>query len=236
VEMDVNVNKVKNISPIKIQEVKNIDPVEIKKVSKIAPIAAHIKEVNHIDPITVEPLRVNEIRHIDPLSIESVNITKLPNVNVSVHQIPDLNINVRRLPPLAIGMYQNFRIPSEYMVRAQFLGLEILRLHLNGQTNLEPCERYPREKTKVPNKSFQEPVIAGNPAIPTICVKKSKSSNSHHNYKSLNTHHSYKKRNYNRDLGYSSNLQNVSNIKHKKMVRKNNEFTRYKGIYPVYTI
>ncbi|GAB4379513.1 MAG: hypothetical protein Kow0042_29010 [Calditrichia bacterium] len=173
--MDVKIKQSKNIEPIKIRELSNVEPLrieEISKVSKIAPIAAHIKEVNLIDPITVEPLKINEVKHIDPIRVEKFNVTNLPMVNLSVRQLPAVDLNIRRLAPVSIGMHQNFQIPSNYTVRAQVLGIELFRVHLNGQTCVIPRERFRREQGRSANRSFPEPTVAGNPAIPSIKKEK----------------------------------------------------------------
>src|ERR1017187_7070225 len=73
-------------------------PLYIDALQNIAPIAAHIKEVNHIDPLSVESLFVSQVRNIEPLRITKFNVTNLPLVNLAVRQIPAVDLNVRRLP------------------------------------------------------------------------------------------------------------------------------------------
>jgi hypothetical protein len=155
-------------SELKITEAVNIEALRIASVQTVAPIAAHIKEVNHIDPISIDALYVSEVRNIEPIAIERFNVTNLPMVNVSLRQIPPVDFNVRRVPPLSIGTHQDFSIPSSYTVRARFLGFEFLRIHLDGQTAVVPKERARREQLRTVNQSFPETAVAGNPAIPSI--------------------------------------------------------------------
>lgn len=142
--------------------------LKITQVQKIAPVAVHLKEVNHIDPISIEDLHVSEVRNIEPINIEKFNVTNLPMVNVSLRQLPPVDMNVRRLPPVSIGTHQNFQVPSNYMVRARFLGIEFFRIHLDGCSMIIPKERFRREQAKTLNRSFPVPAAAGNPAIPSI--------------------------------------------------------------------
>ena len=170
---DVDIKHVRDIHPIKIQEVSGIEPINIDRVQNIGPIAAHIKEVNHIDPILVDALHVTEIKNIEPINVQKFNVTNLPMVNVSLHQLPAVNMNVRRLPPVSVGTHQNFHIPSNYTVRARFLGIEFFRVHLNGHTIVVPTERYRREQGRTQNRSFPLTATAGNPAIPFTRHEKS---------------------------------------------------------------
>ncbi len=133
----------------------------------VAPLAAHIKEINNIDPFTVDAFHVNEIKNIEPINIARFNVTDLPLMNMAVRQLPDVNFNVRKLPAVSVGTHQNFEIPSSYTLRAQLMGIEFLRLHLNGQTSVIPREKFRREKGKVDNRSYAVPATAGNPAIPS---------------------------------------------------------------------
>ncbi len=157
-----------SISDIGDNNERDISPLRIAKVQNIAPIAAHIKEVNHIDPLSIEALHVSEIRNIDPVKVERFNVTDLPMVNMSLRQLPPVNMNLRRLPPVSIGTHQDFHVPSNYTVRARLLGIEFLRIHLNGQTRIAPKERFRREQARTLNRSFPVPATAGNPAIPSI--------------------------------------------------------------------
>ena len=142
---DVDVKQVKNIDPIRIREVTGVEPI---RVSKIAPAAIHVKELNQIDPITVESLRVDEVRNLDPVKIDHFDVTHLPTVNLSLGEVPELALDVRRFPSLAVGLHQNFVLPSEYTIRARVLGFELARLHVTGRTMLhphdEPRGRWPR--------------------------------------------------------------------------------------------
>ncbi len=159
---------IKEDSRIGVTEVRRIDPLQIKAIQGIAPVATHIKEVNHIDPLTVESLFIDEIRHIDPIKVEKFNVTNLPTVNMSLRQMPPVDLNVRRLPPVSIGTHQDFHVPSNYTVRGRFLGIEFFRIHLDGHTALLPRERYRREQGRRHERSFPEVATAGNPAIPSI--------------------------------------------------------------------
>jgi hypothetical protein len=147
-------------------------PLYINALQNIAPIAAHIKEVNHIDPLSVESLFVSEVRNIEPLNIAKFNVTNLPLVNLALRQIPAVDLNVRRLPAISVGLHQVFDLPSNYMVRARFLGFEVFRLQLSGRTQIEPRERFRREQERADNRSFPTVAAAGNPAIPSIRKEK----------------------------------------------------------------
>lgn len=146
-------------------------PFYIQKVQNIAPIAAHIKEVNHIDPLTVESLDVSRVKNIEPLRIEKLNVTNLPTVNMSLRQIPPVELSIRRLPALSVGTHQIFDVPSHYTVRARLLGLEVLRVQLNGCTRIGPRELFRREQERTPERSFPVAATAGNPAIPSIHIE-----------------------------------------------------------------
>lgn len=141
--------------------------LKVTQVQNISPVAVHIKEANHIDPISIDELHVSEVRNIEPICVERFNVTNLPMVNISLRQLPPVEMNIRRLPPFSIGSYQNFNVPSNYTVRARFLGIEFLRIHLNGQTMIMPKERFRREQGRTKNRSFPVTAIAGNPAIPS---------------------------------------------------------------------
>ena len=156
-------------------DIEKVAPLEIAEVQKIAPISAHIKELNNIDPISVEFLRINEIKNLDPIKIEKFNVTSLPTVNVSLRQMPALDMNVRRLPPVSIGFHQNFHIPSNYTLRAKLFGIEFLRLNMKGETTLVPKERFRREQARTRNQSQPTTAVAGNPAIPSKCTEESSS-------------------------------------------------------------
>jgi hypothetical protein len=146
--------------------------VEIQELQKIAPIAAHIKEVNHIDPINVESLFVSQVRNIDPIHIEQFNVTNLPLVNMALRQLPPVELNVGRLPAVSIGTHQVFDIPSCYTIRARLLGLEVLRVQLAGSTRIAPMDRFRREQERASNRSFPTVATAGNPAIPSFLISK----------------------------------------------------------------
>jgi hypothetical protein len=170
VATDVNIKEVDNISAVTIAAIQSIAPVEISsidKIEKIAPVAVHIKEVNQIAPLLVESLRIDRVREIDPLSVDRLNVTRLPVVNLSVNQVPEIAISVSQLPSIAIAVQQCFDMPSDYTARARFLGFEVLRIHLSGQTRVIPRDRARREQAHTPDRSFPLVAAAGNPAIPS---------------------------------------------------------------------
>lgn len=176
---DDSVIRLKEDSHIEIDEGSKIQvqgtrdhPFFIQELQNIAPIAAHIKELNHIDPITVEELHLNEIKNIEPIRIEKFNVTNLPQVNMALRQLPPVNLNIRRLPALSVGTHQDFHMPSHYTVRARVLGIEFFRIHLDGSTRISPRERYRREQGRSHSRSFPVPETAGNPAIPSKCQGK----------------------------------------------------------------
>src|SRR5919108_6046401 len=163
---DVDVKSVKNIDPLVIKEidaVKNIEPLQI---AKIAPAAIHVKELNHIDPISVESLRVDEVRNLDPVRVERFDVTHLPTVSISMSRVPTVDLNVRRVPPVAIALRQRLVLPSQYTMHATMFGIEVLRLKLHGRTIVEPCDAVPRERARTHSRSFPDVAAAGNPGIP----------------------------------------------------------------------
>ncbi|NLI83734.1 MAG: hypothetical protein GX443_18930 [Deltaproteobacteria bacterium] len=147
-------------------------PTRVQEVQKIAHVAAQIKEINHIDPIAIEAFHVNEVKNIDPIHIAKFNVTNLPTVNMLLRQLPLVDFSVRRLPALSVGSHQNFRLPSYYTVRARFLGIEVFRIHLEGETAIVPMERFRREQGRSDNRSFPVPEASGNAAIPSLCLEK----------------------------------------------------------------
>jgi hypothetical protein len=147
-------------------------PFYIRELQNIAPIAAHIKEVNHIDPISVDSLHVSEVRNIEPINISRFNVTNLPMMNMSLRKLPPVNLNIRELPAVSLGTHQVFEVPSDYLVRARFLGFEVLRLRLRGRTEIAPRDRYRREQSQSDNRSYAEVATAGNPAIPSTLEKR----------------------------------------------------------------
>lgn len=169
---DIKIKEAKNIEKLRISEFSNIDPLVVSEVRHIAPAAVHIKELNHIDPISIESLRVNEVRNLDPIRVEKFNVTNLPTVNLSLRQLPAVDMNIRRIPPVSVGLHQDFCLPSTYTLRARLLGIEFLRLHLDGHTVLSPRDKVRREQHRTPSRSFPEVAVAGNPAIPSRLEEK----------------------------------------------------------------
>jgi hypothetical protein len=168
---DVNVKEVRNIDPVEIQRIDNIAPVtidSIRQVEAVAPIAVHIKELNQVDPLLIDSLRIDAVRNLDPLQVEELNVTRLPVVNLSVNQVPNVGLDVRRIPPVSIGVHQTFDMPSSYTARAEFLGFEVLRIHLQGRTRIVPRDCARREQAHAHERSFPEVAAVGNPAIPSF--------------------------------------------------------------------
>lgn len=170
-EINITSANIDNIEPLQIDRVSNIAPLTIAKVAEIAPVAVHLKEVNHIDPLSIDSLNVSEVRNIDPIRIQEFNVTRLPTVNLSVRQLPPVDFNVRRMPPLSVGVSQDFSLPSNYTVRARLLGFEVLRVNVDGRTAILPEERARREQVRTHERSFPEVAAAGNPAIPSKAVE-----------------------------------------------------------------
>ena len=170
----VNVTHVSDIDPLQVTKVEGVEPLEISKfegvealrIGQIAPVAVHIRELNHIDPISVESLRIDEVQNIEPLRIERLDVTGVPPLNLSVRQIPAVDLNVRRVPPVSLGLHQDFVLPSNYTVHAKVLGVELVRLQIHGRTNLTPRDRVRRESAQTHERSFPEVASVGNPAIP----------------------------------------------------------------------
>ena len=149
-----------------------IKPLTIADIQKVVPIGVHIKELNQIAPLLVESLRVDHIRHIDPLRIERLNITQLPSVNLSMSQLPPLDLNVRHVPPVAIALQQQLELTSNYTMRARLLGLDIMRMEIQGKTRVTPRDCARREQSERSHeRSFPEVAAAGNPAIPTRAIE-----------------------------------------------------------------
>jgi len=165
----LKVHEVKGIEPLHIVEVTGVEPLRIEYVNQIAPVAAHIKEVNHIDPLSVDAFHVTEVKGVDPLNVASFNVTHVPTLNLSVRQAPTLDMNIRSVPGISIGTHQDFDVPSDYTIRARLLGFEFLRLYLTGRSTVIPRERYRQEQSRSPNRSYVQVATAGNPGIPVRC-------------------------------------------------------------------
>lgn len=177
-DVDVKrIEKIEKLKPLQIEQLTGVEPLRISqvtgieplRVSHLAPAAVHIKELNHIDPISVESLRVDEVRNVEALRVERLDVTRLPTVNLSVRDVPTIELNVQRVPPVAIGIHQQFCLPSNYTVHAQLLGVEFLRLQIHGRTLLAPQDPVPREQSRSHERSFADVAAVGNPAIPVQC-------------------------------------------------------------------
>lgn len=151
---------------LRISEVKGVEPLRISEVSHIAPTAIHVKELNHIDPISVESLCVDQVRNIDPVRVERFDVTHLPTVNITMSRMPTMDLNLRRMPPVAITLGQRLVLPSQYTMHATMFGVEVLRLSIHGKTTVEPCDPVPRERARTNSRSFPDVAAAGNPGIP----------------------------------------------------------------------
>lgn len=171
---NVNVKEVKNVERIRIREFTGVEPLRIRefsnveplRIGQIAPAAVHIKELNHIDPISVDSLSIDQIRNLDPVRVERFDVTSLPTVNVSLSRFPAMDVNLRRMPPIAVGLHQDFQLPSQYTVHARLLGFEVMRFHIHGTTGLSPRDRARREQVRTHERSHPDVAAVGNPAIP----------------------------------------------------------------------
>jgi hypothetical protein len=148
-----------------------VNPLTIASVQKIAPIGVHIKELNQVAPLLVESLRVDHVRNIDPLRIERLNITQLPSVNLSLSRLPQLDLNVRHVPPVAIALQQQLELMSGYTMRARLLGLDVMRMEIQGKTRIVPRDCARREQSRSHERSFPDVAAAGNPAIPSRAIE-----------------------------------------------------------------
>jgi len=158
------------VKPLTINPL-TVNPLTIADVQKIAPVGVHIKELNQIAPLLVESLRVDHVRHIDPLRIEQLNITQLPSVDLSLSRIPPLDLNVRGVPPVAIALQQQFELTSSYTMRARLLGLDVMRVEIQGKTQVVPRDCARREQSRSHERSFPDVAAAGNPAIPSRAIE-----------------------------------------------------------------
>lgn len=161
---DVDINKVKNIDPLKVREFTGVEPI---RIGQIAPAALHIKELNHIDPISVDSLRIDQVRNVDPVRIERFDVTYLPTVNITMSRMPSMDVVIGRMPPLAVGVDQDFCVPSRYTIHARLLGIEVMRFELHGQSVIAPRHRVHRERSRTHERSFPDVAAVGNPGIPT---------------------------------------------------------------------
>ncbi|MEI6669601.1 MAG: hypothetical protein WCP29_15745 [Acidobacteriota bacterium] len=160
------------------------------RLEEIAPAAVHIKEVNHIDPVTVESLKIDKVSNLDPLRIEELNVTRLPMVNLALRQLPAVDMNIRRLPPVSIGLHQDVHIPSNFTVRARLFGVEFFRVNVDGHAMLIPRDRAHREQARTHDRSYAVPAAVGNPCIPVkrsvkaaVCVSPGGGHLCHHQHR-----------------------------------------------------
>lgn len=167
--MDINIKEATGIQAITVNPLTIASIDTIKKIEKIAPAAVHIKELNNIDPLTVESLRVDSVRNMEPLNVDRLNVTHVPMVNLTMARMPAMDLNIRRMPPLALGLHQDFEIPSRYTIHTRLLGFEILRFEVHGSSKLVPQERARREQSHTHERSYPDVAAVGNPAIPSHC-------------------------------------------------------------------
>ena len=112
--MDVNIKEVDNISPVEIASIDKIAPIEISsidKVEKIAPVAVHIKELNQVEPLLVESLRIDRLRprggnglHVAARHPENPPILQIPKPHRDAPETDDqvTGHHLAVLPPLAV--------------------------------------------------------------------------------------------------------------------------------------
>lgn len=173
--MEIDIESAKDIEPLEIARLDNIAPItiatikKIERIEKIAPAAVHIKELNQIDPLTIESLRVDGVRNLEPLNVDRLNVTHMPMMNLSLARMPALDVNVGRMPPLAIGLHQEFDLPSNYTIHTRLLGFEIMRFDIHGASRLVPKARARREQSHQHQRSYPDVAAVGNPAIPNRC-------------------------------------------------------------------
>jgi hypothetical protein len=162
----LGIDQVTGIEPVRIDQVTGVEPL---RIAKIAPAAVHVKELNHVAPITIDSIRVDEVCNLEPVKVDHFDVTSLPTVNLSLGQAPALDLNLRRIPPLAVGLHQDFVMPSEYHIRARLLGFEFLRVQVTGRTVMHPRDQVPAEVSASHERSYREVAAVGNPAIPVTC-------------------------------------------------------------------
>ncbi|MCK6586294.1 MAG: hypothetical protein HUU21_11630 [Polyangiaceae bacterium] len=145
-----------------------VDSMDALRIKSVAPVAAHIKEIDKVAPLSIETAKIDGISNIDALRVTTFDITNLPAMNLSLRQLPQVDLNLRQLPALSVGTHQRFTVPSSYTLRAHVLGFEVLRVQIEGATHVLPEERARRELSRTPDRSQPIPATAGNPAIPSI--------------------------------------------------------------------
>jgi hypothetical protein len=166
--MDIHVKSFDDSLELKTLTVNplTITPLTIAGVEKIAPVGVHIKELNQI-----APLFLDQVRNIDPLRIDHLNITQMPSLNLSLSQLPAVQINVGRVPTVGVALQQQLEMNSSYTIRARVLGLDLMRMELQGTTKIVPSACARREQSHSHERSFPDVAAAGNPAIPSKAIK-----------------------------------------------------------------
>jgi hypothetical protein len=165
--MDIHVKSFDDALELKTLTVNplTINPLTIADVKKIAPVGVHIKELNQI-----APLFLDHVRNIDPLRIDHLNITQMPSLNLSLSQLPEVQINVGRVPTVGVALQQQLEMNSCYTIRARVLGLDLMRMELQGTTKIVPRDCARREQSHSHERSFPDVAPAGNPAIPSKAI------------------------------------------------------------------
>jgi hypothetical protein len=166
--MDIHVKSFQDDLGLKTLTVNplTINPLTIAEVEKIAPVGVHIKELNQI-----APLFLDHVRNVDPLRIDHLNITQMPSLNLSLSQLPAVQINVGRVPTVGVALQQQLEMNSSYTIRARVLGLDLMRMELQGTTKIVPRACARREQSHSHERSFPDVAAAGNPAIPSKAIK-----------------------------------------------------------------
>jgi hypothetical protein len=162
--IDVHFQNDLGLEPVTINPL-TINPLTIADVKKIAPVGVHIKELNQI-----APLFLDHVRNIDPLRIDHLNITQMPSLNLSLSQLPAVQINVGRVPTVGVALQQQLEMNSSYTIRARVLGLDLMRMELQGTTKIVPSACARREQSHFHERSFPDVAAAGNPAIPSKAI------------------------------------------------------------------
>ena len=104
------------------------------------------------------------------MRIDHLNITQLPSLNLSLSQLPPVQINVGRIPTVGIALQQQLEMNSSYTIRARVLGLDLMRMELQGTTKIVPRDCARREQSHAHERSFPDVAPAGNPAIPSQAI------------------------------------------------------------------
>jgi hypothetical protein len=72
---------------------------------------------------------------------------------------------------VAIALQQQLELTSSYTMRARLLGLDVMRMEIQGKTKVVPRDCARREQSRSHERSFPDVAAAGNPAIPTRAIE-----------------------------------------------------------------